>query len=100
MVYLVSLPSHKNLTESVSTLVARIGAELNLSVPLEQGTNPSSAQVARQEQFRRLLAFSQQGFKPEQIAVVVGLSERTVYRWLTQPRPKPLHGTITHALVA
>jgi len=73
-----------NLTESVSTLFPRIRAELNPSGPTSKGKEPSSAQLARKPQYRELLALSEQGLGPEQIAPLMGLSERTVYRWLTQ----------------
>ncbi len=80
-----------NLTESVSTLFPRIRAELTASVPPAQENAPSSSQVARQQQYRELLAFAQQGLGPEQIAPLLGLSERTVYRWLAQAQAPSWH---------
>lgn len=74
----------QNLTESVSALFPRIRAELNPSGPSSQVKEPSSACLARQQQYRELLALSEQGLDPEQIASLVGLSQRSVYRWLTQ----------------
>lgn len=70
-----------NLTESVSALFPRIRAELNSSAPPKEA---SPAQIARQAQYQELVTFSEQGLTPEQIAPLVGLSERAVYRWLTQ----------------
>jgi transposase len=73
-----------NLTESVSTLFPRIRAELKPPLPSTLPTTSSSIHVARQQQYQEILTFSQQGLGPEQIAPLVGLSERTIYRWLTQ----------------
>ena len=74
-----------NLTESVSAVFPRIRAEVTSFVPLRKENEPSSTQKARQQQYQKLLTFSDQGLSPEQIAPLVGLSERTVYRWLAQP---------------
>ncbi len=65
-----------NLTESVSPLFPRIRAEVTPSSTIKK--EPSSIQRARQQQYQELLALSEQGFGPEQIAPLVGLSERTV----------------------
>ena len=80
-----------NLTESVSTLFPRIRAELNPSGPTSKVKEPSSAHLARKPQYRELLALSEQAMGPEQIAPLVGLSERTVYRWLTQANAPSWH---------
>ena len=73
-----------NLTESVSPLFPRIRAELNSSVPTKKENESSPAHLVRQAQYQELLTLSRQGLTPEQIAPFVGVSERSVYRWLTQ----------------
>ncbi len=73
-----------NLTESVSAVFPRIRAEVTASAPPQKGKAPSSTQKARQQQYQHLLLLSDQGLSPEQIAPMVGLSERTVYRWRAQ----------------
>jgi len=80
-----------NLPESVSALFPRIRAQLNPSGPPNKGKEPSSASLVRQQQYRELLALCEQGLGPEQIATVMGLSERTVYGWLTQANAPSWH---------
>jgi transposase len=77
-----------NLTESVSTLFARLRAELTSSGPPTKEKQPASA---RQQQYQELQAFLQQGLRPEQIAPLLGLSERTVYRWLAHGKVPSWH---------
>jgi transposase len=87
-----------NLTESVSTLFPRIRAEVTPSSTIKK--EPSSIQRARQQQYQELLALSEQGFGPEQIAPLVGLSERTVYRWLAQATaPSWTHHTRSSSVI-
>ena len=80
-----------NLTESVSALFPRIRAELNPPGATSTGKEPSSAHLARKLQYQELLTLSEQGLSPEQIAPLVGLSERTVYRWLSQANAPSWH---------
>src|ERR1700680_2272342 len=69
----------------------RTGAERTPSGPTSKVKEPSSAHLARKPQYRELLALSEQAMGPEQIAPLVGLSERTVYRWLTQANAPSWH---------
>lgn len=80
-----------NLTESVSAVFPRIRAELTRSMPTRKQQDPSSTQQVRQQQYQELLALVHQGLSPEQIAPLVGLSERTVYRWLTHATAPSWH---------
>lgn len=81
-----------NLTESVATVFPRIRGEVTGSEPLTNGKSPSLAHKARHQQYQELLAWFDQGLKPEQIAPLVGMSERTIYRWLAQATaPSRLH---------
>lgn len=73
-----------NLTESGAALFPRIRAEVAPSGAIKKEKELSSIQRARKPQYQELLALSHQGLAPEQIASLVGLSERTVYRWLAQ----------------
>ena len=89
-----------NLTESVSTLFPRIRAELKPSEASRKEKNLSSTHLIRQQHYQELLAFSQQGLSSEQIAVLVGLSERTVYRWLAQAQaPSWQHSTRSPSVI-
>ena len=89
-----------NLTESVSTLFARIRAELNASVPTKKENESSPAHLVRQAHYQELLTLSQQGLSPEQIAPLVGVSERSVYRWLTQSTvPSWHHRVRSHSVL-
>ena len=73
-----------NLTESVATLFPRIRAEVTPAGAIKKANKPSSTHLARQQQYQELEALSQQGLGPQEMAPLVGLSERTVYRWLAQ----------------
>lgn len=74
----------QNLTQSVSASFPRIRAELSPGVPMEKQKPPSAPQASRQAHFLQILALHQQGLSPEQIALQVGVSERTISRWLTR----------------
>jgi transposase len=50
----------------------------------EQGAVVSASLAQRQEQYVQIQALQQLGLPPAQIASRVGLSERTVYRWLAR----------------
>jgi transposase len=80
-----------NLTESVATLFPRICAEVTPAGAIKKANKPSSTHKARQQQYQKLLTLSQQGLGPQQIAPLVGLSERTVYRWLAQATAPSWH---------
>jgi transposase len=89
-----------NLTQSVATLFPRIRTELNPSGLTSQMNESSSTQKARQQQYQELLAWSEQGLGPEQIAPLVGLSERTVYRWLAHANaPSGQHHTRSSSVI-
>ncbi|GER89653.1 transposase [Dictyobacter vulcani] len=82
-----------NLTESVSALFPRIRTELKVTTsPMAQHLL-SAPQKTRQQQYQELQNLAQQGLSAERIAPLVGLSERTVYRWLTQPQAPSWHRT-------
>jgi transposase len=80
-----------NLTESVATLFARIRAEVTPSEAIKKKNEPSSTQKARQQQYQELETLSHQGLGPQQIASLLGLSERTVSRWLAQANVPSWH---------
>ncbi len=104
MVYLVSLPSHKNLAECVSALLAHCRAEIRcagqapvkadvqrpaLSRGVEQVQHARRAQ--RQDQYTQVITLHQQGFRRREIAHRLGMGERTVERWLAHgsyPEPR------------
>ncbi len=89
-----------NLTASVATVFPRIRAEVTPAGPIKKENKPSSAQQARQQQYQELEALSQQGLGPQQMAPAVGLSERTVYRWLTQASaPSRRHHTRSSSVI-
>jgi transposase len=111
MLYLVGPPSHKNLTEATQLLLARSQAEI-LAVnqteneprsdePMKQ---PMKQQISIQEwrppepacvkkarlarragryaRYQQVVECGQQGMTPKEIAGRLGLSDRTVQRWL------------------
>ena len=89
-----------NLTESVATMFPRIRAEVIPPGPIKKVNKPSSTQKARQQQYRELKALSEQGLGPQQMAPAVGLSERTVYRWLGQATaPSRRHHTRSSSVI-
>jgi transposase len=79
------------LTESGATVFPRIRAEVTPAGAIKKANKPSSTQQARQQQYQKLLTLSRQGLGPQQIAPLVGLSERTVYRWLAQTAAPSWH---------
>jgi transposase len=73
-----------NLSESVCALFARMRADLNASGSRRKQSPRSAAQEARQAHFIQIQDLHRQGLSPEQIALHVGVSERTIYRWLQE----------------
>jgi transposase len=105
MVYLVSSPSYNNLTEAVLVLLARSQAEILAAkdqeesgreakkplISIEQWRPPEphsveKARLARRAgryaRYQQAVEFGQQGMTPKEIAGRLGLSDRTVQKWL------------------
>jgi transposase len=94
----------KNLSESVSTLLARCRAEIRRGlqgqakpehedvVPVQEERRPArsrSVEMAhaarhaqKQDRYEQVIELHRQGMKAPDIAHQVGIGERTVYRWL------------------
>ena len=87
-----------NLVEALTRLLARHRSLVSI-VPTEAEDGPdlvevetgatidpaaSASLVGRQAQYAQMQALSQHGLQPAQIASHIGLSERTVYRWLAR----------------
>ena len=91
----------KNLVESLTELLARsrsqirqaaadaseqavVSEESHVAMPAEgkQQLILSAPMAQRQDQLMHIQTLAQRGFSPAQIAARVGLSERTVYRWM------------------
>jgi transposase len=96
----------KNLTEAVQVLLARCQAEIlaekkqdepgpdernNPIISIEEWRPPEPAHVekvrltrraGRHARYQQVVALRQQGMKPQDIACQLGLSDRTVHRWL------------------
>lgn len=78
----------------------RIRAEVTPAGAIKKANKPSPTHQARQQQYQKLLTLSRQGLGPQQIAPLVGLSERTVYRWLAQTTaPSWHHLTRTRSVI-
>lgn len=75
-----------NLTEQVSALFTRIRSEVKAAEPARKKLPPSASQAKRETLFLQIRVLHQQGLNPEQIAWQVGVSERTIYRWLEKGR--------------
>lgn len=76
-----------NLVEHLTHLLARQRSQIRqqTATGLQDKPQAVSAPVAqRQDQYRQIQALHQLGLAPAQIARRVGLSERTVYRWLAK----------------
>lgn len=76
-----------NLVEQLTHLLARHRSQAReqLTHVLQDASPAVSAPVAqRQDQYRQIQTLQQRGLAPASIARRVGLSERTVYRWLAQ----------------
>jgi transposase len=106
MRYLVGLPSYKNLTEATQLLLARCQAEILAAKAQEEsgGQEPNTpvisieqwrppepryvekARLARRAgryaRYQQVVELGQQGMTPKDIAGRLGLSSRTVQRWL------------------
>jgi transposase len=76
-----------NLVEQLTHLLARQRSQVRqkTATVLQDNSQAVSAPVAqRQDQYSQIQALHQFGLAPAHIARRVGLSERTVYRWLAQ----------------
>jgi transposase len=92
----------QNLVEALTQLLARNRSQVSM-VPAEaedgqalaeegraatiEASHPlavSASLAQRKDQYAHIHALHQHGFPPSQIALRVGLSERTIYRWLAR----------------
>ncbi|HEX6479503.1 MAG TPA: ISL3 family transposase [Ktedonobacteraceae bacterium] len=76
-----------NLVEELTHLLARHRSQVRQQTGSSLQDNPQAASAPvthRQDQYTQIQALHQLGLVPAQIASRVGLSERTVYRWLAR----------------
>ena len=104
MVYLVGSPSHKNLAACVSVVLTQCLTEIRhaeratITIPEEEQQGPlhshprtqaerqtqQARQPERNARYEHIAALSKQGMKSSDIAVHVGMPERTIRQWLSE----------------
>ncbi len=106
----------QNLVESLTDLLAQsrgqisqdvsdpmteqeIGATRKMSLPTEKQQAPSAAVAGRQGQFVQVQRLLEQGCPVAQIARRVGISQRTLYRWLERAEAPQGHHRVRHRSV-